>query len=118
MSQLEHSRHALRHANGEAVFDEQWHAQVIALVEVLIAEGKMAPDEWSQSLGAELDRRKTEGAPDTDGHYYEAILIVLEKTLDKAQLAIEADVDGRETDWREAYLSTPHGRPVVLKDQS
>ena len=40
----------------------------------------------------------------------------LEKTLDKAQLAIESEVDGRETDWREAYLSTPHGQPVALKD--
>ena len=111
------NRAVLRHEDGETAFIEQWHAQVIAVVELLVADGRIAAEEWSRALGAELDRRAAESAPDTDDNYYEAFLSVLEKTLDKELIARVADVDQRESDWREAYLSTPHGRPVVLKDQ-
>jgi len=117
LSRLRPYRAARRIRDCEAVFAEQWHAQVIAVVELLVADGKIDADDWSRALGAELDRRATEGAPDTDDNYYEAYLSVLESTLDKAQLASGAEVDRRESDWREAYLGTPHGQPVVLKDQ-
>lgn len=85
------------------------------MVEVLVADGKLDAAEWSQALGAEIDRRSAEGTPDTDETYYAAFLCVLERMLDTADMADIADVDRRETDWRDAYLSTPHGQPVVLK---
>jgi hypothetical protein len=107
---------SLRHRGGETSFAEQWHAQVTAVVELLIADRKLDPEEWSQALGAELDRLTAEGAPDTDDTYYTAFLGVLENTLDKKRIAHASEVDRREIDWREAYLSTPHGRPVILRD--
>lgn len=106
---------ARRQRDGQSAFAEQWHAQVTAVVEVLVAEGKLDAAAWSQALGAELDRRSAEGAPDTDETYYTAFLTVLETVLDKARMAGAEDVDRRESDWRNAYLSTPHGQPVVLR---
>jgi hypothetical protein len=108
-------RRALRHHDNETVFTEQWHAQVIALLDLLVAQGKIIPSEWSQALGAELDRRASAGMPDSDDNYYDAFLTVLERTLGKAELVVPSEVNKREADWREAYLSTPHGQPVVLK---
>jgi len=111
----EFSRSAFRHQHGEAVFAEQWHAQVIAVVELLVAQGKIAPEDWSRVLGAELERRAAQGFPDTDANYYEAFLTALERILDKDQIATTVELDERESDWREAYLRTPHGQPVMLK---
>ena len=106
---------ARRERAGQPAFAEQWHAQVTAVVEVLVADGKLDAAEWSRALGAELDRRSAEGAPDTDETYYAAFLNVLERMLDEARMAGTEDVTRRESDWRQAYLCTPHGQPVALK---
>ena len=116
MNRPEIVRRALRHGDGEPVFSEQWHAQVIAVVDLLITEEKIDPEVWSQTLGAELDRRVSANAADTDENYYGAFLGALEQILDRNKFAVQAEVDKRENDWREAYLSTPHGKPVALKD--
>jgi hypothetical protein len=116
LSRPEFAWRALRHRNGEAVFSEQWHAQVVAVVELLVGEGKIDPEDWAQTLGAELDRRASEGAADTDATYYSAFLGALERILDKNRVAVQAEVDRRENDWRNAYLSTPHGKPVILSN--
>lgn len=116
MSRPEIVRRALRHREGKPVFSEQWHAQVVAVVELLIAERKIDPEEWSRTLGAELDRGASESAAETDANYYIAFLSALEQLLDRSQFAVQAEVDKRESDWRKAYLSTPHGKAVVLKD--
>ena len=118
MSRPEIARRARRHRDGEPVFSEQWHAQVIALVELLIADGKIEAADWSQTLGAELDRRATDPAMDPDAIYYGAFLSALEQILDKSQFAPRAEVDKRQQDWRNAYLNTPHGKPVALGPQA
>ena len=97
------------------MFGEQWHAQVIAVVELLVADGKIDPTEWSETLGSELDKRAGDDASDNDVIYYSAFLRALERVLDQDQIALRSEVDRRESDWREAYLSTPHGEPVILK---
>jgi len=86
------------------------------LVELLIADGKVEAEDWSQILGAELDRRVTDTAMDPDALYYGAFLSALEQILDRRQFALQAEVDRREQDWRNAYLNTPHGKPVALAD--
>jgi hypothetical protein len=110
----------LRQSNGEPVFAEAWHAQAIALVEMLIAEGRIEAGEWSQTLGAEVDRRANDatGDKDTDATYYGAVLSALELVLDRNRLAMHDEVDRREQDWRNAYLATPHGKPVVLPNKT
>lgn len=98
------------------LFAEQWHAEAIAVMELLIAAGRISPEDWSHALGTEIDRRHAAGAPDTDETYYAAFLTVLEQSVEGGALASSAEIDKCEADWRAAYLSTPHGQPVVLKD--
>lgn len=86
------------------------------MVELLIADGKIEAEDWSRTLGDELDRRMTDTALDTDAIYYSAFLSALERILDRSQFALQAEVDRREQDWRNAYLNTPHGKPVALED--
>ena len=116
MNQLDNPIGPLRYRDGQPVFQEQWHAQVIAVVELLLAEGRITPSVWSETLGAELDKRSRDGEPDSDATYYGAFLSALESILDQYGIALRSEVDNRESDWRHAYLSTPHGKPVALKD--
>ncbi len=88
------------------------------MVELLIADGKIEAEDWSQTLGAELDRRATDTAMDPDAIYYGAFLSALEQILDKSQFAPRAEVDKRQQDWRNAYMTTPHGKPVALGPQA
>jgi hypothetical protein len=116
LNRTEIARHARRHRDGEPVFSEQWHAQVIAIVDLLVADGKIDAEDWSRTLGAELDRRTTDPGNDTDASYYSAFLNALEQILDRSRFAPQSEVDRRAQDWRNAYLKTPHGKPVVLAD--
>ena len=84
------------------------------MAELLVAEGKIDPGGWSKALGAELDRREARGEPDDEATYYAAVLATLERVLAAGEVAPKADVDRRSDDWRQAYLSTPHGQPVAL----
>jgi hypothetical protein len=98
------------------IFQEQWQAQAVALVEVLIGSGRLKSAEWAEALGAERDKQLSAGEPDSDASYYTAFLTALESIAEKNDLAVPAEVDCREREWRHAYLSTPHGKPVVLAD--
>ncbi|SNT37517.1 hypothetical protein [Antarctobacter heliothermus] len=99
-----------------ADFTELWHAQVIAVLDLLVKNKQVDPEKWSRALGAELDQRQSDGATDDDANYYDAFLTALGMMLEKSELASRAEVDERESDWRAAYLGTPHGQPVALKN--
>jgi len=86
------------------------------VVELLVTDGKIDPHEWARTLGAELDRLASEGAANTDATYYSAFLSALERILDRDRVAVRTEVDRRERDWRDAYLNTPHGKPVILSE--
>jgi nitrile hydratase accessory protein len=103
-----------QYRDGEPVFREQWHAEVIAVVELLVAAGRLNPRDWSETLGAELDKRSHNGEPDDESTYYETFLAALESVLNRDGFASYSEVDRRENDWRLAYLNTPHGQPVEL----
>lgn len=103
-----------RHEDGAPAFSEQWHAQVIAVVEVLIADEKIDAATWADALGATRAAQASAGEPDTEEVYYSAVLSTLEGLL-AGSAAPRDEVDKTEGDWRRAYLSTPHGQPVVLR---
>ena len=51
--------------------------EVIAVVELLVAVGRLNPRDWSETLGAELDKRSHNGEPDDKSTYYETFLTAL-----------------------------------------
>ena len=96
------------------VFDEGWQAQVLALAFNLVEQGQFTSVEWSEALGAELERSKQRGDNDDSQSYYQAVLTALEGLLDSKKSLAAGVVDERTEAWRDAYIRTPHGKPVEL----
>jgi nitrile hydratase accessory protein len=103
---------------GDAVFDEAWQAQVLAMVESLISSSKISATDWSSTLGSELQKANASGAPDNSETYYKTALSALECLLLSDEHLTTAEITERKEGWEEAYLSTPHGQPVALKSTS
>ena len=108
----------LKRLDGGPVFDEPWQAQALALADTLIGDGTIAAADWSAALGAALVAAQSEGAPDTVETYYRAVVVALEELTERhGGIGAEALAARREA-WRQAYLTTPHGEPVVLGESS
>ncbi|PIW29107.1 MAG: nitrile hydratase accessory protein [Rhodospirillales bacterium CG15_BIG_FIL_POST_REV_8_21_14_020_66_15] len=101
----------------EPVFEEPWQAQAFALANALIDKGFFSAEEWAQALGAEIRRAQAAGDPDTGETYYNHWLAALERLCADKGLALGAEVARRAEEWRDAYLATPHGKPVSLRNR-
>lgn len=102
----------LKARDGEPVFGEPWHAQTLALADLLVKRGVVSPKLWAETLGAEI--RALKAAPDDRETYYRAVLAALERALEESGAVTRAELDECEHQWERAYLRTPHGRPVEL----
>ena len=92
------------------IFAEPWQAQAFALAVRLHAEGAFAWTEWAAALSRELARH-----PDDDGSlYYVHWVAALETLTTERGLLTTADLSMRKDAWADAYLHTPHGKPVEL----
>jgi nitrile hydratase accessory protein len=106
----------LQRMDGEPVFDEPWQASVLAMADTLIARGVITARDWSAALGAALKEAEASGAADNSDTYYRSALKALERVV-AARGGISASaVSAKRDAWEAAYLSTPHGQPVTLKD--
>jgi len=101
--------------DSEPVFDEPWQAQVLAMVDTLIANGVIEATAWSDSLGSELKKAQLSDANDDITTYYKAVLQALEQLLDQNTDISETEVSNKRDAWEQAYRATPHGQPVNLK---
>ncbi|WP_282610540.1 nitrile hydratase accessory protein [Pelagibius sp. Alg239-R121] len=95
----------------QPAFDEPWHAQAYAMSQVLIESGRITPGDWAAALGNAIKTRLASGAPDTTDSYFAAITDALESVLAVKEQEINHTVEA----WRDAYETTPHGKPVKLK---
>ena len=93
----------------EPVFAEPWEAQAFALAVELHARGAFTWSEWAAALGAKI-------ATSPSAPYYENWLAALEAIVAARGLAGSAALAERKHAWARAYASTPHGRPVELRD--
>lgn len=96
-------------------FDEPWQAQVLAIADTMVTNGKFTATQWAETLGAALRQAETSGAPDTAETYYTAALNALETLVDQETPIDGASLQRRKDQWARAYLATPHGSPVLLK---
>lgn len=92
------------------VFQEAWHAQVLAAAHGLEQAGSFSKTEWAEALGAALSRAEQSGAPDIEETYYLAALEALEALAPIKK----SDLEARKQAWKDAYRRTPHGQPVEL----
>lgn len=106
----------LKRADGDPVFDEPWQAQALALADTLIETGVLSAGRWSETLGEELDAAQVPGSADDIGTYYSAVLAALERLLHQQGGVTSNEMLARRDAWEQAYLETPHGQPVELKE--
>jgi nitrile hydratase accessory protein len=99
---------------GGPVFAEPWQAQAFALAVKLSEAGHFTWKEWTETLGAEFAAAEARGEPDDGTHYYEHWLCALERLVTEKGLTAREELAERKEEWEEAYLHTPHGKPVVL----
>jgi Nitrile hydratase beta subunit len=102
----------LRPKDGEPTFGEPWHAQTLAIADLLVKRDVISPARWAATLGAEIEALKA--APDDRETYYRAVLAALERVLMENGSVTRAELDEREHQWERAYLRTAHGKPVEL----
>ncbi|MFV2038397.1 MAG: nitrile hydratase accessory protein [Paracoccaceae bacterium] len=96
------------------VFDEPWHAQVLALADTLIAARKFSQSEWASALGGALKGACARGDTDSTETYYLCAVEALEALI-AGHTPIDAPtLSARKDAWARAYLATPHGHPVHL----
>ena len=92
------------------IFAEPWQAQAFALTLKLHEGGAFTWTEWAEALSTELKRD-----PGDDGsRYYEHWVAALEGLVTGRRLAGADELTSRKDAWEQAYLHTPHGRPVEL----
>ena len=103
----------------EKVFDAPWHAEVFALAVHLNEGGYFDWPEWAGRFGENLAAAKTvkigvgewlDGSDD----YYQIWLQTLIELMQKKGLVDAKMLASIKAQWREAYLTTPHGKPVHL----
>ena len=97
-----------------AVFSEPWEATAFALAVRLSEEGHFTWQEWAETLSQEITAAQRRGDPDLGNTYYRHWVNALERLCaDKGLVAHDA-VRQRKEEWRQAYLNTPHGKPIEL----
>ncbi len=94
----------------DAPFEEPWQARAFAMTVRLHEAGYFTWPAWSEHLGRAL-------RDEPERPYWESWLAALEELVAAGGLAGAAELDNREQAWRDAYVATPHGRPVHLPDQ-
>jgi nitrile hydratase accessory protein len=109
-------RSPLREKDDGPAFDEPWQAQALGIADRLIDAGVLSAKNWAEGLGQELRSAAEIGARDNKDTYYSAVLAALEKLLGGIGIISREELDARVEAWRQAYLTTPHGRPVELQE--
>jgi nitrile hydratase accessory protein len=104
----------LQRKDGDPTFDEPWQAQSLAIADRLVDAGVVTATAWAEALGFEIQSAARAGAADNADTYYRAVLGAVEKLLRQIEIIGRAELDARVEAWRQAYLSTPHGKPVEL----
>jgi nitrile hydratase accessory protein len=99
---------------GGPVFAEPWQAQAFALAVKLSEDGHFTWKEWAAALADELKAADDRGEPDDGTHYYEHWLTAMERLVVDKGLTNREAMHERKAAWTEAYLHTPHGKPVEL----
>jgi hypothetical protein len=105
----------LQRKDGDPTFDEAWQAQSLAIADALVGAGVVTSMDWAEALGFELQSAARAGATDSADTYYLAVLGAVEKLLRQIEIIGRDELDARVEAWRQAYLSTPHGKPVELQ---
>ena len=97
------------------VFEAPWQAAVFALTVRLSMEGHFTWTEWTTVFSSAIWKAQKEGDPDLGNTYYHHWVSALERLCEERRLVNADDMGQRTEEWRQAYLNTPHGKPIELE---
>lgn len=106
------------HDADTAPFEHPWQAQVFSLIVHLHQAGKFSWKTWVDVFSREITAAPARADESVNDAYYRQWVSAAEKMVLSLEMAEEADIAQRATEWRQAYLHTPHGMPVVLSNAS
>ncbi len=95
-----------------APFDAPWHGQVFALAVALNEAGYFAWTEWTEVFSAALQAARKSAPLDGSDDYYVCWISALETLLIRKNIAQPDVLADMKSAWTDAFLSTPHGKPV------
>lgn len=95
-------------------FTKPWHSQLFALTVALNEAGIFQWADFAHRLGAQLKRDNRDKNGEDD--YYDCWLVALILLLEESHHLDKESLKQRVAQWQKAYLSTPHGQPIQLKD--
>ncbi|MFN2993163.1 nitrile hydratase accessory protein [Serratia plymuthica] len=101
-------------AADNAPFEHPWQAQVFSLIVYLHQAGQFSWKAWVDVFSDEIKASPMQEHESINDAYYRQWVSAAEKMLLSLELAGEQDIAHRTDEWRQAYLNTPHGMPVVL----
>ncbi len=100
------------------VFDEPWQAQVFSLTIHLYKSGHFTWPEWVQVFSQEIKTSPALPDESVNDAYFRQWTAALEKMVASLNLVGGGDIPARADEWRQAYVNTPHGHPVLLINAS
>lgn len=100
----------------EPAFTEPWHAQLFALTVHLNEAGHFTWVDWAAAFSDTLKSHGLHKELNGGNDYFNAWLETLERVLADHEMAGASDIASLKEAWEAAYLSTPHGDPVQLRE--
>ena len=99
----------------EPVFAEPWEAHAFAIAVKLSENGLLNWSEFSDTLAKKIKIVKEQRLSDSSNTYYHIWLSALETILFEKKILKKSDLKKSIKQWRSAYLSTKHGKTVILE---
>ena len=103
-----------RRPDADRPFEAPWHAAAFALVIGLYEAGLFSWQDWAATLARTLANDQNAGQLDGSDDYYQIWLQTLIELMQEKGLVDAKMLASIKAQWREAYLTTPHGKPVHL----
>ncbi|GAA0756799.1 nitrile hydratase accessory protein [Ideonella azotifigens] len=99
-------------------FDKPWQAEAFGLVVKLHQAGLFPWADWVRIFSEEIKAAPALPGESVNDAYYRQWVPAMERLVASLGLAAEDDIARRASEWRLAYLHTPHGQPVSLVNAS
>lgn len=100
------------------VFDKPWQAKAFSLIVHLHRAGLFPWAEWVQTFSKEINAAPAQPGESANDAYYRQWTAAMENMMTALNLTVPDEISRRTQEWRQAYLNTPHGQPIVLANAS
>lgn len=100
------------------VFEKPWQAQAFSLIVHLHQAGLFPWKDWVRVFSETIKAAPAQPGESANDAYYRQWLTALESLVATLGLTAGDDIARRAGEWRQAYLNTPHGQPVLLQHAS